>query len=335
MDKGVEYCHKAANFLRQSARNINKEDFLTLKTPKFYRRVFKAMGTLCEIQLFAKTDEVANRVAEVAIADIARLENRYSRYRGDSFLSEINRIAAEGGRITIDDETAGLLNYAATCHEQSGGLFDITSGILRRAWRFDSGALPDQGLIDELLVKVGWDKVVWKPPILEFPLPGMEIDFGGVVKEYAADRAAGLCWSAGIRHGMINLGGDIKVIGPRGDGSPWRIGIRHPRQRDALLQTIELASGAMASSGDYERCLTIDGVRYGHILNPRTGWPVKHLASVSVIADFCVVAGSASTIAMLKEDQGPAWLETLGLSYLWVNVNGKTGGTLLNAGSKT
>jgi len=286
------------------------------------------MGTPCEIQLFANMGEAARRAAEAAMADVARLEARYSRYRHDSFLSEINRVAAAGGRIAVDDETAGLLNYAATCHQQSGGLFDITSGILRRAWRFDSGALPDQGLIDELLAKVGWDKVVWQPPVLEFPLPGIELDFGGVVKEYAADRAAGLCWSAGIRHGMINLGGDIKVLGPRADGSPWRIGVRHPRHKDALLQTVELTRGAMASSGDYERCLTIEDVRYGHILNPRTGWPVRHLASVSVIADFCVVAGSASTIAMLKEAEGPAWLESLALPHLWVDVNGRTGGTL-------
>ncbi|MDD1611978.1 MAG: FAD:protein FMN transferase [Methylococcaceae bacterium] len=305
-----------------------------MKSLQFYRQFFKAMGAPCEIQLFAETDSAAKQAFGAAMADIARLEARYSRYRSDSFLSEINSVAAIGGRIEVDDETASLLNYAVACHEQSDGLFDITSGILRRAWRFDSGTLPDQGLIDELLTKVGWDKVVWKPPLLEFPLSGMEIDFGGVVKEYAADRAAALCGAAGIRHGMINLGGDIKVMGPREDGSPWRIGIRHPRQKDALLQTVSLAGGAMASSGDYERCLTIDGVRYGHILNPRTGWPVRHLASVSVIADFCVVAGSASTISMLKEDQGPAWLETMDLPYLWVDVNGKTGGSLLNAGGQ-
>jgi thiamine biosynthesis lipoprotein len=304
-----------------------------LNTLEFYRHDFKAMGTACEIQLFAKTEEAARRAAAVAVADIVRLEARYSRYRADSFLSEINRVAAEGGRIAVDDETASLVNYAATCHAQSGGLFDITSGILRRAWRFDSGVLPKQSLIDPLLAKVGWDKVVWKPPVLEFPLPGMEIDFGGVVKEYAADRAAGLCRSAGIRHGMINLGGDIKVIGPRADGSPWRIGVRHPRQKEALLRTVELSDGAMASSGDYERCLTIGGVRYGHILNPRTGWPAGHLASVTVVADFCVVAGSASTIAMLKAEEGPAWLESLGLPYLWVDVNGEAGGTLLNTPS--
>lgn len=288
------------------------------------------MGTLCEIQLFARNRDAAEHAAGLAIADIARLEARYSRYRGDSFLSEINRVAAAGGRIEVDQETASLLNYAATCHEQSGGLFDVTSGVLRHAWRFDSGGLPDQDLIDTLLVRIGWDKVVWKPPVLEFPLPGIEIDLGGVVKEYAADRADGLCRSAGVLHGMINLGGDIKVLGPRADSSPWRIGIRHPRQKDGLLQTVEMTGGAMASSGDYERCLTVGGVRYGHILNPRTGWPVGHLASVSVIAEFCVVAGSASTIAMLKAEQGPAWLESLGLPYLWVDVNGETGGTLLN-----
>lgn len=290
------------------------------------------MGTPCEIQLFAETESVARRAIDTAIVDIARLEARYSRYRSDSFLSEINQVAATGGCITVDDETGSLLNYAVACHEQSEGLFDITSGILRRAWRFDSGVLPDQGLVEGLLAKVGWDKVRWNPPLLEFLSTGMEIDFGGIVKEYAADRAATLCGASGIRHGMINLGGDIKVLGPRADGSPWRIGIRHPRQKNALLQTVPLAGGAMTSSGDYERCLTIDGVRYGHILNPRTGWPVRHLASVSVIAEFCVVAGSASTIAMLKEDQGPAWLDGLGLPYLWVDINGETGGPLLKAG---
>jgi thiamine biosynthesis lipoprotein len=295
---------------------------------KFYQYSFKAMGTVCEIQLYAKTHAKARRVAEAAIADVNRLESLYSRYRSDSLISAINRVASTGGSITVDDETAGLLNYAAICFEQSGGLFDITSGILRRAWRFDSGSLPDQAQIQELLEKVGWQKLRWAPPVLEFLIPGMEIDFGGVVKEYAADRAASLCWEAGVRQGLINLGGDIKVIGPRADGSPWRIGIRHPGHKNAILQTLYLHDGALASSGDYERCINVDGVRYGHILNPKTGWPVRHLAAVSVLGDFCVVAGSASTIAMLKEENGHAWLEGLGLPHIWVDVHGNTGGSL-------
>ncbi len=292
------------------------------------------MGSPCEIQLFTKTGLKAKRVADAVIADVHNLEARYTRYRSDSFLSAINRVASFGGSIIVDEVTAGLLNYAATCHEQSDGLFDITSGILRRAWNFKSGALPDEEQIRILLDKIGWHKLRWKPPMLEFPMPGMEIDFGGVVKEYAVDKAAALCLDAGVRHGVVNLGGDIKVIGPRPDGRPWRIGIRHPRQKEALIETLLLHEGALASSGDYERCIMIDGVRYGHVLNPITGWPVQYLSSVSVIGDFCVVAGSASTIAMLKEDKGPAWLEAMGLPHLWMDARGVAGGSLAKGVNK-
>lgn len=297
---------------------------------KLHRHDFKAMGSPCSVQLYASTPRQAKQYADIVIKDVARLEARYSRYRQDSFLSEINRVAAQGGEITVDPETAGLLDYAATCYQESDGLFDITSGILRQAWNFKSGQLPADGAIESLLDKVGWQHISWKAPVLTFQITGMEIDFGGVVKEYAVDRAAALCWEAGIRHGVINLGGDIKIIGPHADGTPWNVGIRHPgHKNDEALQTLQLYTGALASSGDYERCITLNGKRYGHVLNPKTGWPVSHLAAVSVVGDFCVVAGSASTIAMLKEKQGPKWLEELGLSHLYVDVDGHTDGTLV------
>ncbi len=289
------------------------------------------MGTPCTIQLYAERSEIAEHAAGVVIRDIQRLEARYSRYREDSFLSEINRVAAQGGQIEVDPETAGLLDYAATCYRESDGLFDITSGILRYAWDFKSGRLPDEHVIDRFLEKVGWHKLRWEAPVLEFLNTGMELDFGGVVKEYAVDRAVSLCWEADIRHGMINLGGDIRIIGPHTDGSPWRVGIRHPRDSnhpDRLLQTLQLYSGGLASSGDYERCITLNGVRYGHVLNPKTGWPVRRIAAVSVLGDLCVIAGSASTIGMLKEDQAKDWLNDLGLPHLWVSVEGEVGGSL-------
>jgi thiamine biosynthesis lipoprotein len=295
---------------------------------KFYHHEFNAMGSPCVIQLFAVNDVEAKRAFDIVVADVERLEARYSRYRDDSYLSEINRVATIGGQITVDDETAGLLNYALTCYEQSDGMFDITSGILRRAWNFKSGQLPDNEKIINLLDKVGWHKLRWNSPVLEFPIPGMEIDFGGIVKEYAADRVVSLCWNAGIIHGFVNLGGDIKVIGLRPDGDAWHIGIQHPRNKGKSIESITMHKGALASSGDYERCITINGIRYGHILNPKTGWPVQHLASVSVVADFCVVAGSASTIAMLKQVEGASWLESLGLPHFWVDVNGNSGGSL-------
>jgi FAD:protein FMN transferase len=293
-----------------------------------FQHAFKAMGSPCEVQLYATSDAEAHAAISAVVADVERLEQRYSRYRADSFLSSINRVAATGGSIPVDPETASLLNYATTCFDESEGLFDVTSGILRRAWNFASNRLPEPADVESLLSKVGWDKVRWESPTLDFPVPGMELDFGGIVKEYAVDRAASICRDMGMQRGMVNLGGDISIVGPHPDGGPWKIGLQHPRSDGRLMRTVNLHQGGLASSGDYERCIVIDGVRYGHILNPRTGWPTRNLAAVSVVADFCVVAGSAATIAMLKDETGPAWLGALGLRHCWMDVAGRVGGVL-------
>lgn len=286
---------------------------------------FKAMGTLCELQCYVGSEAEGKAVSDKVQADVDRLEQRYSRYRDDSFLSAINRAAAAGAEIAVDAETAGLLDYAATCFHSSDGLFDITSGILRKVWKFDGERLPAQAAIDELLARVGWQKLVWQAPRLAFPLPGMELDLGGVVKEYAADRAAVICQDSGVRHGLVNLGGDIRIVGPHPDGSPWVITIQHPREQDAGLMNLELFGGGLASSGDYQRCIVIDGQRYSHIINPKTGWPARRMASVSVVGNFCLIAGSASTIGMLKEDAAEAWLTELGLPCVWMDNDGKVG----------
>ncbi|MSR17065.1 MAG: FAD:protein FMN transferase [Methylococcaceae bacterium] len=280
---------------------------------RFSHYPFSAMGSPCELQFYAENEVISQKVAQKIISDIKRLECKYSRYRSDSFLSKINIVAALGGSLSIDEETAGLLNYAQTCYALSDGLFDITSGILRQAWKFDTLVLPDDKIIQSLLKKIGWQKLQVENSILSFLQAEMELDFGGIVKEYAADRASTLCLNAGILHGIINLGGDIKIIGAHPDGKPWRVGIQHPRDKTKIWKVVKLKRGALASSGDYERCMVIDGVRYGHILNPKTGYPVRHLAAVSVVADLCVVAGSAATIAILKEKEGEKWLKSLGL----------------------
>jgi thiamine biosynthesis lipoprotein len=293
-----------------------------------FRHAWKAMGSPCELQLFARDALGAQRAIDAVVEDVERLEQRYSRYRDTSLLSQINRVAEAGGSIEIDGETGKLFDYAATCYTASDGLFDITSGLLRKAWNFSSGAIPDRASVEALLPRVGWDKVRWKAPCVRFLVRGMELDLGGIVKEYAADRAAVLCRDAGVRGGFVNLGGDIAIVGPRADGDAWRIGLAHPRKPGEAMTVVEVRSGAVASSGDYERCIVVDGKRFGHVLNPRTGHPVAHLAAVTVLGDLCVVAGSASTIAMLKDAQGPAWLEVLGLPHVWVDVDGTTGGPL-------
>jgi thiamine biosynthesis lipoprotein len=290
---------------------------------------FKAMGSPCELRLFGPEAEPLERAARLAQAEIERLERKYSRYRDDSLASAINRSAGDPAGLELDVETVRLLEYARTAWEQSGGLFDVTSGVLREVWNFRSGRVPAQREIDAVLERVGWAKLRWNPPLLVLPVPGMQLDFGGFVKEYAADRAAEACRATGAAHGMVDLGGDLAAVGPRPNGAPWNVGIRHPRRRDAALASVPLARGGLASSGDYERCMIVDGVRYAHILDPRSGWPVQSLACVSVLAPSCLIAGTATTIAMLKGDEGPAWLDALGLPSVRMDRAGNVSGSLV------
>ena len=286
-----------------------------------HRFAFRAMAAENEIQLHA-ADALAARASAAAIAEVARIEAKYSRYRADSVLSRINAQAG-GEPVAVDHETRMLLQYADTCYRQSGGLFDPTSGVLRRAWRFDGGALPDERALAETMRLVGWERVQVTAEHVRLAAPGMELDFGGFGKEYAVDRAARVLRDAGIASGLVNLAGDVAILGPHPDGTPWRVGIRHPRRAQALIATLPVMSGAIATSGDYERYIEVDGVRHCHILDPRTGRSARGFRSVTVHAPSCLVAGSASTIAMLKgREAGLAWLRELGFSHLCVLEDG-------------
>ena len=185
------------------------------------------------------------------------------------------------------------------------------SGVLRRAWDFRRPQLPDACALQDCLRRLGWSHVERRAGRVRLPRAGMELDFGGFGKEYAADRAAECLLRSGHAHGYVNLGGDIRVLGPRADGRPWMFGIRHPRgDDDTLIAQWPLSQGALATSGDYERYIEVGGQRYCHILDPRSGWPTRHWASVTVAAPVCVAAGALSTIAMLKGEHALAFLDT-------------------------
>lgn len=286
-----------------------------------YDFTFKAMACSNELSIFASNKKAAKSVAHEAIDAVHALEAKYSRYLPNSLLTRINNSAGDLSGIDVDPETGALLDYSQACYEQSGGLFDITSGVLRRIWDFKSNKLPDDRELQAMLKLIGWEKVIWKDPNFVLPILGMEIDFGGVVKEYAADTCANLCKARGIRHGLVNMGGDIHVIGPHPDGSSWKIGIQCPDNPDEIFTTVNLTHGGLASSGDYQRFMIIDGQRYGHILNPKTGWPVSGLRAVSVIAPQCLIAGSTATIAMLMGESGKEWLNRVSLPFLWFDAN--------------
>ena len=284
---------------------------------------FKAMGSPCTITVYASNALDAINVIQQATAEVNRLENKFSRYIKNNVLDHVNQAAQKGTYIDVDDEFISLLNYADTCYQQSNGLFDITAGALRQIWDFSqkscssSNNLPNDADIKNVLQHIGWQHVKIDNNRVHFLTPNMALDFGGIVKEYAADSAANICASLGIKHGLINLGGDIKAIGPHPDGSPWKINIRDANKPGQHKGVIDLYTEGLATSGDYERFIEINGQRYSHILSPKTGWPVKGLTSVTVKAPQCVIAGSACTIAMLMENDGVDWLNDLGVECLW------------------
>ncbi|OUR86714.1 hypothetical protein A9Q81_27710 [Gammaproteobacteria bacterium 42_54_T18] len=284
---------------------------------------FKAMGSPCTITVYAYDALDAINVIQKATAEVHRLENKFSRYIKNNTLYHVNQAAKKGGYIDVDDEFISLLNYADTCYQQSNGLFDITAGALRHVWNFSqpsnsaSNNLPTDTDINDALQRIGWQHVKIDNNRVHFLIPNMALDFGGIVKEYAADSAANICGSLGVQHGLINLGGDIKAIGPHPNDNPWQINIRDARNPGQHKGGIKLYNEGLATSGDYERFFQIDGQRYSHILSPKTGWPVKGLTSVTVKAPQCVIAGSACTIAMLMEHDGIDWLNGLGVECLW------------------
>ena len=281
------------------------------------------MAAAHELVLWTDERPRADRVARVAIADVLRIEAKFSRYRDDSVTTAINR-GAGVAPVSIDAETVALLRYADRCHQLSDGAFDITSGVLRRAWDFRqrSPLVPTRDEIDAALALVGWDRVEWDDAHVRLPARGMEVDFGGIGKEYAADRAATICADHGVAAGLVNLGGDVRVIGPQPDGTPWRVGIRHPRVDAAVVGTVELRGGAVATSGDYERYFEVDGRRFCHLLDARTGWPVEHWQSATVVAPLAILAGSYATIAMLLAADAPVFLARQGATHLLVRADG-------------
>ena len=286
------------------------------------------MGGPCCFRIDSRDESATELAIAAAEAEVRRLEAKYSRYLSSSLTSKINQGAGDETPVAIDEETAGLLNYAQTLWQESGGLFDLTSGVLRKAWDFKSCRLPQPSEIEALLPLVGWQQVQYSATQVHLPVAGMELDFGGCVKEYACDSAAGILRKQGVEHALVDLAGDIAVVGGQASREAWQVGIHHPTEGSSAVARISLSSGGLASSGNYERFMECDGRRYGHIINPKTGWPVQGLLSVSVAAEQCMVAGSTATIAMLMPPvEALAWLEGLGLPWLAVDADLKTWGT--------
>lgn len=276
---------------------------------------FTAMACPCEVLVESTDKNTAWNITHTIWQEAIRIEAKYSRYRNDNIIYKINN--ANGTPTVVDEETANLLDFSAQCFELSLKKFDITSGALRKAWKFDgSDKLPSQSQVNAIMPFVGWDKATWEKPRLTLKA-GMEIDLGGIGKEYAVDQAAKLAGKLTDASLLVNFGGDIFVNKPRHNKKPWLIGVDDPNNTgNKSIGKIELYQGGLTTSGDARRFLTKDGVRYSHILDPLTGWPVPDAPrSVTVIANTCLEAGMLSTFAMLFGKQAEQFLDEQHVKY--------------------
>ncbi|HET8871687.1 MAG TPA: FAD:protein FMN transferase [Aquabacterium sp.] len=276
---------------------------------------FSAMASPCEVLIETTDADLALAAGQWAQTEASRIEAKFSRYRADSIVSQINQ--SQGHPIELDEETAQLIDFAKQCHALSDGRFDITSGVLRRVWRFDgSDRIPSQEAVSAIRPLIGFQHLDWQRPTLRMPA-GMEIDLGGLGKEYAVDRVLSLLDQRLGVPVLVNFGGDLAANQSPKRGL-WQVGIERPDEIDQAALVLELSCGGLATSGDTRRFLLKDGVRYGHILNPHSGWPVMGgPRSVTVAASTCMEAGMLATFSLLHGDQATAFLEGQGVSF-WV-----------------
>lgn len=278
---------------------------------------FVAMASPCEVLIEAAPEPLARQIVETAAGCAWGIERKFSRYRHDNIVHEIN--TSDGRAVVLDEETASLVDFAATLTRLSEGRFDVTSGILRRVWTFDGGSrVPTPAQIDAVLPLTGWNRVQWRRPVLQLE-PGMQIDLGGIGKEYAVDLAAAQIERIAPHLScLVNFGGDVVARIARRDGQPWRVGIEAPDHTGAAARIVHLHRGGLATSGDSRRFVMHEGRRYSHILDARTGWPIPDAPrSITVAADTCTQAGTLTTLAMLQGANAERLLLASGSQY-WI-----------------
>jgi len=270
---------------------------------------FYAMASPCEVLVDCESQTHALQLGKIAAAEAWRIEDKYSRYQTNSVCGQLNLHA--GKSCTIDQETYSLLKFADQCYQMSDGLFDITSGVLRKVWQFDgSDNVPSQAQIQALLPFIGWQKTSLTAQSF-YMEKGMEVDFGGLGKEYAVDRALQLINEQTAAPVLINFGGDLAVNKARTDKNhqAWQVGIDHPSFTQDKHVLVAMTTGAIATSGDANRFLLKEGQRYSHILNVKTGWPVENPPSaITVAAPQCIQAGFLSTLALLQGENAEQFL---------------------------
>jgi thiamine biosynthesis lipoprotein len=265
------------------------------------RLAFPALGTMCEVQYTADNDRQASDFERTAVGWVNVFEARYSRFRADSLVSRIN---AAAGRewIEVDPEMESMLKLCDSLHFMTQGILDPTALPLIKAWDYKPARpkVPEAREVSRALALVGWEKVQRVPGKVFLPVEGMALDFGGFGKEYAVDFVAQLAIDRGIKAALVDFGHDLRALGIPPGRPAWHIGLEDPRHPGSTRGSLAVVNRGVASSGDYIRYFESEGKRYGHIIDPRTGYPVANgCLQATVIASSCLQAGVLSTTAFV------------------------------------
>ena len=279
--------------------------------PIRYEETKFLMGTEINIIVVGNNRAIIRSAAQAGFRELSRIEDIMSAYKPDSELCSLNKT----GEREASKELLYVINKARYISELSNGTFDITCKPLIDLWhnaRKTNKVQDAQNILDVLSV-IGYRDVSIKNNNVKFNKAGIKIDLGALAKGYAVDMAINLIKDYDIKGALVDAGGDIRAIGKREDGKLWEIGIKHPREGNRIIGLINLENSAVATSGDYERFFMLNGKRYSHIIDPRTGCPVDNqIVSVSVLSPDCLTCDSLATaVTVLGEERGIELIEKL------------------------
>jgi len=277
---------------------------------EWYSDAQQKMGTRVEIQLWADSEAAARPLLTAGMAEFDRIESWMSTYRPDSEISRVNRLAA-GEAVVVSAELFGIVQRSLEVSALSGGAFDITFDSVGQLYDFRAGVRPDAAALSKNLPAIDYRHVLLDPraSTIRFTRQGTRINLGGIGKGYSCEVVAAMLRKAGVRSGRVNAGGDTRLIGDR-QGEPWVVGIRDPDAADRWVTRLALDNEAISTAGDYERFFDDQGVRYHHIINPKTGDSARGVRSVTVIGpDATLTDGLDNAVFILGPERGLALID--------------------------
>ena len=278
-----------------------------------------AFGSSCHLVVDNSTNQ-GTECLSLAEDEILRIEDKFSSYKPESIISRINQEAGTGSFTPLDAETSSLFQYVAALREESKNLFDPTTRLLQNCYSEEGRLLASQAQLQGILKLVGWSKLESSTDGARLPEKGMLIDLNSCIRPYAIDSMRKLLIKQGVENALIEMDHDVATIGKQPDGANWLIGVRFPRGTRAAITRLKLKHRGFALRGDFERRVTLGGEHFGRALSPIDGQPVPGLVSVAVIADTCLTACGAASVARMKTEQaGIKWLENLGFPWLAID----------------